>query len=431
MPNEKAPGSGKKFKYLPLTLSIETLGGIATPLVLRGTPLPASRSETFSTASDNQKDVEIKVLMGESPIAERNLRIATFILSEIPQASRGVPRIAVTFEVDQECKVKVSAVEKRSGSKISVESEDAQPHLSDHEVRRLLQQAEENRAEDQKLLKSIEANNRAEEVISRAKTRLQEHQKLGYRSEQDGKIKRALAALGLTLLEEDNPEKIHAKTEELEKLFQYQEYPASPFSDFFSGFFGGTPEATSKHVRRKATQAQPPLKDTTSERASPEEGQPTGKLTASKRLGDQIGKIFGGGEFTPDPNLCFVLMPFAEYMRPVYDDHIHPVVESEELSCLRADDIASTNIITRDIWEKINRARFIIADLTGRNPNVFYEVGMAHTLGKEVILLAQSMEDVPFDLKALRCIVYSYTPRGMRDMEKKLQATIREIMRSS
>jgi hypothetical protein len=441
MSSEKEPRSKRKFRYLPLTLSIETLGGIATPLVLRGTPLPASRSKVFSTASDNQEAVEIKVMMGESPIAARNLHVASFTLSGIPQARRAEPRIVVNFEVDQECKVKASAVEKTSDSKIVAESEDAQPHLSDHEIRQLLQEAETHRTEDQKLLKLVEANNRAEEVISKTEARLQKRQELSLWSEQDGKIEQALAALGLTL-ESDNPEEIRAKAEELERLIQYQEYPfqtypASPFAggfdDLFPAIFGGlsTAEATSRRESMRAAKAQPPTKDTMSKRASPEEGQPTDKLTASKGMGDQIGKIFGGGEFTLDPNLCFVLMPFAEQMRPIYDDHIRPIVESEELSCLRADEIMGTNVITWDIWEKVNRARFIIADLTGRNSNVFYEVGIAHTLGKEVILLTQSMNDVPFDLKALRCIVYSYTPRGMRDMEKKLRYTIKEIMRSS
>ena len=97
---------------------------------------------------------------------------------------------------------------------------------------------------------------------------------------------------------------------------------------------------------------------------------------------------------------------------------------------MRADDIRGTTLITRDIWEKINRARFLVADLSGQNPNVFYEVGLAHALGKDVLLLTQTMTDVPFDLKALRCIVYSYTPRGMKEMEAALKATISALMKS-
>ncbi len=80
---------------------------------------------------------------------------------------------------------------------------------------------------------------------------------------------------------------------------------------------------------------------------------------------------------------------------------------------------------------KYQASRFIIANLTKKNPNVFYELGIAHAIGKEVILITQTMEDVPFDLKALRCIVYSFTPRGMKEMESTVRKTIKEIMRSS
>jgi hypothetical protein len=88
-------------------------------------------------------------------------------------------------------------------------------------------------------------------------------------------------------------------------------------------------------------------------------------------------------------------------------------------------------VITWDIWERINRARFLIADLTGQNPNVFYELGIAHALGKDVLLLTQDMAHVPFDLKGLRCILYSFTPRGVKEFETKLKATILELMKSS
>jgi hypothetical protein len=304
MSNEKEPGSRRKFSYLPLTLSIETLGGIATPFILRGTPLPARRTKTFSTADDNQESIEIKVLMGESPIAQRDLHVASFTLGGIPQARRGEPQIVVTFEVDRECKVKVSAVEKRSGSKISAESEDAQPHLSDHEIRQLLQQAETNRAEDQKWLKLAEARVRAEEVIDMAEARLRESQEVGL-SGTMGEIEQALARLGLALQQGDNPEKIHARAGELEKLVQYQKGPApfsGPFDDFFAAIFGTPLETGSKPTRGRATEARPPPKDTISKRTS-QEMRPASELAASQRIGDQIGKIFGGGEFTLDPNL--------------------------------------------------------------------------------------------------------------------------------
>lgn len=141
----------------------------------------------------------------------------------------------------------------------------------------------------------------------------------------------------------------------------------------------------------------------------------------------QINPLFTGRNFLVEPDLCFVLMPFRDDLRPVYDDHIRPVIEGLSLRCQRADDIFRHTAIIEDIWESINKARFLIADLTGKNPNVFYEVGVAHTVGKDVILITQSIDDVPFDLRHLRHIQYSYTPRGMEGFEQQLQNTVAAI----
>jgi hypothetical protein len=124
-------------------------------------------------------------------------------------------------------------------------------------------------------------------------------------------------------------------------------------------------------------------------------------------------------------------MPFAEKFEPIYEDHIRRVVSDAGLSSQRADEIASTNLITWDIWERINKSRFVIADLTDRNPNVFYEVGLAHAISKEVILLTQNMGDIPFDLQSLRFIVYEYSPRGMVEFEKKLKLAIEAVLKGS
>ena len=99
------------------------------------------------------------------------------------------------------------------------------------------------------------------------------------------------------------------------------------------------------------------------------------------------------------------------------------------MRCERADDVRGTSLITWDIWERINRARFLIADLTDLNANVFYELGLAHALSKEVVLITQSMEFVPFDLKALRCICYDVTRRGTQQLEEKLAKTIATLMK--
>ncbi len=430
---DKQKNKIRTFRFLPLTLRIETLGGIATPLILRGTPLPVRRSKFFSTSVDDQKSVEIHVLIGESPIAKNNLQMQNFSLSGIPSAARGVPQITVTFEVDRACNVIASAIEKSSGCKVAVEFDDAQPHLTDDEINRLLQQAEVTRTEDEKLLKLLEAKNEATSIIARAEARLREHQEKDLNMEEDRNIEKILASLGLAL-EKDNAEKIRTDVEELKKFV----YPINfgdlqnifgGGQDMFSVFFGAS--KTSRMSTAKSSTQEKNIKRTTAQEPSAKEQKLQDQLATSRRTPEQFGKIFGRGEFTLDPNLCFVLMPFEEKMHPIYDDHIRNVVESEGLFCLRADNITSTNLITWDIWEKVNRARFLIADLTTKNANVFYEVGVAHALGKDVILITQTMEDVPFDLKALRCIVYSFTPRGMREMEIKLRETIKEIMKSS
>ena len=114
----------------------------------------------------------------------------------------------------------------------------------------------------------------------------------------------------------------------------------------------------------------------------------------------RINPIFRGREFLIDEGLVFVLAPFEEPFNTVYEDHIKPSVERfGGLRCSRADDIYDNRPIMEDIWKAINEARIIISDLSGKNPNVFYETGIAHTIGKEVVLITQSMADVPFDLR--------------------------------
>jgi hypothetical protein len=123
----------------------------------------------------------------------------------------------------------------------------------------------------------------------------------------------------------------------------------------------------------------------------------------------------------------FMLMPFRAELRPVYDDHIKAVVNSLGMTIKRGDDFFTSHQVMRDIWSSICAARAIVADCTGRNPNVFYEIGMAHSVGKPVVLLTQNNEDVPFDLRHIRYIQYSYTPPGMKQFEVVLAQTIKQI----
>jgi len=142
----------------------------------------------------------------------------------------------------------------------------------------------------------------------------------------------------------------------------------------------------------------------------------------------RLNPIFHGRDFMLNGNLVFVLSPFMEPFNTIFIDHIKPIVEAiEGVNCLRADDIYDNKPIVEDIWRSINQAHIVISELTGRNANVFYENGIAHTVGKEVILVTQNMDDVPFDLRHLRCIVYEYTPRGIQILEANLRNTIANI----
>jgi hypothetical protein len=124
----------------------------------------------------------------------------------------------------------------------------------------------------------------------------------------------------------------------------------------------------------------------------------------------------------------FVLMPFKEDMLPVYEDHIKPTCASMDLSVRRADDFFTAHSVVQDIWKAIVSARSIVADCTDRNPNVFYEIGLAHTIGKPTVLLTQRAEDIPFDLRHLRYIEYQLTPRGMKEFETKFKQTVQTVL---
>jgi hypothetical protein len=151
-------------------------------------------------------------------------------------------------------------------------------------------------------------------------------------------------------------------------------------------------------------------------------------LTQCARMGPAslvVSPQFGAPDKLAKPIDVFVLMPFTEKLRPVWEDHIKKVVEAMGLTVKRADDFFTAHSIMADVWDAICGTRVIIADCTGRNPNVFYEIGVAHTIGKPVILTTQSADDVPFDLRHLRYIEYEYTPPGMGRFEATLTETLR------
>src|SRR5580765_5544854 len=128
-----------------------------------------------------------------------------------------------------------------------------------------------------------------------------------------------------------------------------------------------------------------------------------------------------------EPGFCFVLMPFDPGFAEVWKI-IRSTVESQDfnLECKRADDFSKPGYIMEDILRNIVRASIVIADLTGRNPNVFYELGIAHTVkeSSQVILLSQDVEFIPFDLRQLRCLMYR---EDLTDLEQGLSTTLKEI----
>jgi hypothetical protein len=131
-------------------------------------------------------------------------------------------------------------------------------------------------------------------------------------------------------------------------------------------------------------------------------------------------------EAVPEPTKqhprCFIVMPFGvQDLEDLYSEFILPVLVDCKLDCARGDDIFGSNVVMEDVAAAIARADLVIADLSGQNPNVFYEVGIAHTLGKPVLLLSQSIEDVPFDLRHRRVLPYEYTPIGCKRFVAKLR----------
>jgi len=139
--------------------------------------------------------------------------------------------------------------------------------------------------------------------------------------------------------------------------------------------------------------------------------------------------IFGTPSKPSVKSDVFVVMPFLKELKPVYDDHIRSTIQKMNLTVSRGDDFFTAKSVMSDIWNAINSCRIVIADCTGRNPNVFYEIGIAHTLGKPVILISQNKDDIPFDVQSIRYILYEFTPRGMSEFERKLIFTIESELR--
>ncbi len=134
-----------------------------------------------------------------------------------------------------------------------------------------------------------------------------------------------------------------------------------------------------------------------------------------------------GGPFGVNETSCFVLTPFKETLHPVYDKAIVPAATHLGLACRRADEISKPGGIMAQVWQSLIEARVVIADLTDMNANVFYELGLAHVIGHDVIMLTRDMKFVSFDLKHLRCFEYQQSESGLRLLSEIAQH-IREVL---
>ncbi len=159
---------------IPLTLGIETLGGVLTPIVERNTTIPTQKKQIFSTAADNQPAVTIVVLQGERKMAKDNKEIGRFDLTDIPPAARGMPQIEVCFDIDADGILHVSAKDTKTGKEQKIRIE-AKSGLTEAEIKRMLKDAEDNAEEDKKRKDEIEARNEADALSFRAQKALTDH----------------------------------------------------------------------------------------------------------------------------------------------------------------------------------------------------------------------------------------------------------------
>jgi len=198
----------------PLTLGIETLGGIATPLIERNTTIPTKKSQIFSTAADNQTAVEIHVVQGERKLARDNHSLGKFQLANIPPAPRGVPQIEVTFDIDANGIVNVSAKDLGTGNEQSITIKGT-TNLSDEEISRMVEESKQHEEEDRRRVEDIQARNEADTLIYTAEKLLKDNEAT-IDADDKSRVEEGVASLR-SALEGDDLEAIKSAHESLQE----------------------------------------------------------------------------------------------------------------------------------------------------------------------------------------------------------------------
>ncbi len=138
----------------------------------------------------------------------------------------------------------------------------------------------------------------------------------------------------------------------------------------------------------------------------------------------RVNPIFHGRNFLIESDLCFVLMSFKEPYNEIYNKIIKPTVEKEGFRCVKSDDIFSTSAVIEDIWENINKASLIIAEISDNNANVMYELGICHTIGKNVMMITQNPESIPFNFRHIRTYSYKNEIASSEELKKNISSMI-------
>jgi len=245
----------------PLTLGIETLGGVSTPLISKNTTIPTSKSQVFSTAADNQTQVEINVLQGERPMATDNKSLGRFILDGIPPAPRGVPQVEVTFDIDANGILNVKAKDKASGKEQSIKITGS-TGLSKDEIEKMTKEAEIHAKEDEEKKEKIETRNAADSLIFTAEKSLKDagdKAQADLKKEVEGKIIELKK-----ILDTGTKEDLEAKTKDLsdslqkigQAMSQQPGQPGAPKEEAASAGSSGEPKEEKKSNKEEPVEGE-------------------------------------------------------------------------------------------------------------------------------------------------------------------------------